>query len=183
MSSTINDFRSFFRPDKRMAAFSAINQVKAAVRLMDGSLAAASIQVQIESSEDVQLFGFPNEYCQVILNPLANAKEAILDRQVCPGLINIRAWTEVGFGVLAMADNGRGIPAEFLDRIFDPYFSTRETGTGIGLYICKQIIERSMGGRIRAGNGPERAESTVLVPTSGGGAWTASPRMWPSLNS
>jgi PAS domain S-box-containing protein len=167
MSSTISDFRSFLRPGKAKAAFSAVDQVRAAVRLMEGSLVAADIRVQIDADADVQLFGFESEYCHVLLNLLANAREAILDRRVHPGRITIRVWAEAGFGGLAMADNGGGIPDECLDRIFEPYFSTREMGTGIGLYLSKQIIESSMGGRIRAGNGPDGAEFTVLVPASG----------------
>jgi len=168
MSSTINDFKNFFRPDKAMAGFSALRQVQSAVALVADALAAQGIRVEIAAPEDPQLFGYPNEYSQVLLNLLGNAREAILSQGVLPGRITIRLRTEDGFGRLEVADNGRGIPPDCLDRIFEPYFSTRASGTGIGLYMSKQIIERSMGGRISARNGEDGAEFTVLVPAAGG---------------
>jgi len=167
MSSTISDFKNFFRPDKAMAAFSVLDQVQGAVALVADSFAASGIRVEIEGGEDLQLFGHPNEFSQVLLNLLGNAREAILGQGVHPGLIHIRLWAREGFGGLTVADNGRGIPADSLDRIFEPYFSTRASGTGIGLYMSKQIIEHSMGGRISASNGAEGAEFTVQVPISG----------------
>ena len=85
-----------------------------------------------------------------------------------PGRVLIRIAREAGFCRLTLRDNGTGIPPELLERIFEPYFSTRAAGTGIGLYMSKQIIERSMGGRISARNGADGAEFTILVPTSGG---------------
>ena len=168
MSSTINVFKNFFRPDKAMAGFSALRQVQSAVALVADALAAQGIRVEITAPEDPRLFGYPNEYSQVLLNLLGNAREAILGQGVQPGRITIRLWTEGGFGGLEVADNGRGLPPDCLDRIFEPNFSTRAAGTGIGLYMSKQIIERSMGGRISARNGADGAEFTILVPTSGG---------------
>ena len=173
MSSTITDFKNFFRPDKAMVVFSALGQVQGAVGLVAASFASSGIRVEIEAAEDPQLFGFPNEFSQVLLNLLGNAREAITSREVQPGLIRIRLWTRDGLGGLEVADNGRGIPPDCLDRIFEPYFSTRASGTGIGLYMSKQIIESSMGGRITAGNGADGAIFTVLVPTSPGAARTA----------
>ena len=167
MSSTINDFRNFFRPDKAMVSFSALEQVRAALALVDVNFEAVGIAIAIEAQEDVILFGHPNEYSQVLLNLLTNAKRSILDTKASGGQVSIHLTQAQGQGRLTLQDNGGGIPEALLDRIFEPYFSTHESGTGIGLYMSKQIIERNMGGRITARNLPQGAEFSVLVPVSG----------------
>ena len=167
MSSTINDFRNFFRPDKAMVSFSALEQVRAALALVDVNFEAVGIAIAIEAPEDVILFGHPNEYSQVLLNLLTNAKRSILDAKASGGRISIHLTQAEGQGILTLQDNGGGIPEALLDRIFEPYFSTHESGTGIGLYMSKQIIEHNMGGRITARNLPQGAEFSVLVPVSG----------------
>jgi PAS domain S-box-containing protein len=167
MSSTINDFRNFFRPDKAMVSFSALEQVRTALALVDVNFEAEGIAIAIDAPEDVLLFGHPNEYSQVLLNLLTNAKRSILDAKASGGQISIRLTQALGQGRLTLQDNGGGIPEDLLDRIFEPYFSTHESGTGIGLYMSKQIIERNMGGRITARNLPQGAEFAILVPVSG----------------
>jgi PAS domain S-box-containing protein len=167
MSSTINDFRNFFRPDKAMVSFSALEQVRAALALVDVNFEALGIAITIDAPEDVILFGHPNEYSQVLLNLLTNAKRSILDAKATGGRISIHLAQAQGQGRLTLQDNGGGIPEALLDRIFEPYFSTHESGTGIGLYMSKQIIERNMGGRITARNLPQGAEFALLVPVSG----------------
>ena len=167
MSSTINDFRNFFRPDKAMVSFSALEQVRTALALVDVNFEAVGITIAIDAPEDVILFGHPNEYSQVLLNLLTNAKRSILDTKATGGRIRIQLSQAQGQGRLTLQDDGGGIPEALLDRIFEPYFSTHESGTGIGLYMSKQIIERNMGGRITARNLPQGAEFSLLVPVSG----------------
>jgi len=167
MSSTINDFRNFFRPDKAMMSFSALEQVRAALALVDVNFEAVGIAISIDAPADLTLFGHPNEYSQVLLNLLTNAKQSILDAKTSSGRVSIHLSEDSGQGRLVLQDNGGGIPEALLDRIFEPYFSTHESGTGIGLYMSKQIIERNMGGRITARNLPQGAEFTLLVPISG----------------
>jgi len=78
MSSTINDFRNFFRPDKARSEFSALKQVRSAVAIVEAGFEADNIAIRVDSAEDITLFGFPNEYSQVLLNLLSNARQAIL---------------------------------------------------------------------------------------------------------
>jgi PAS domain S-box-containing protein len=167
MSMTINDFRNFFRPGKERTRFSALEQVRAAVALLDAAFAAKGIAIAIETPGDPQLHGLPNEFSQVLVNLLSNAKQAILESRAAQGRITIRLQEQDGYGCLLVSDNGGGIPEQYLDRIFEPYFSTRESGTGIGLYMSRQIIEQSMKGRILARNAGAGAEFTVLVPLAG----------------
>ena len=109
--------------------------------------------------------GFPNEYSQVLLNLLSNAKEAILlHNQMLSGRVDIVITEQDGQGCVSVRDNGGGIPDEILDRIFEPYFSTKEKGSGIGLYMSKMIIEHNMNGSITAKNIEGGAEFTVCTP-------------------
>jgi signal transduction histidine kinase len=164
MSSTITDFRNFFRPDRAMDVFSALEQVRRAQALVGASFEAAGVAIRVEAAGDLRLLGYPNEYCQVLLNLLGNAREAIRAARAEGGTVRMALEEDGGFGVLTVADDGTGIPEAVLDRIFEPYFSTREGGTGIGLYMSKQIIESHMGGRIEARNLEAGTAFRVAVP-------------------
>ena len=134
------------------------------------SFADGDIAIRIEAPEDVALLGYPNEYSQVLLNLLTNAKQAIQDSGARPGMVGIRLSRADGFGCTALRDNGGGIPEDRLERIFEPNFSTREGGSGIGLTMSRQIIERNMNGRITVRNVEGGAEFSVLVGLGGGPA-------------
>ncbi len=163
MSSTIDDFRDFFRPDKEKHPFSlraSLTEVKA---ILGASLASHGILLE-EEGEDVTALGYPNEFAQVLLNLLNNAKEALLERKVAGGRIRVRFGREEGWAVLRVTDNGGGVPEAILPKIFDPYFTTKAKGTGIGLYMSKVIVENNMGGAIEAHNVTGGAEFLVRVP-------------------
>ncbi len=164
MSTTINDFRNFFLPDKEAVSFSANSQINHALSLVGAGLNSQNIQIQLEAECEMQMTGLPNEYSQVILNLLSNAREAIKENNIPEGIIKIRLFEREGFACAAVSDNGGGIPADVIDKIFEPYFSTKEMGTGIGLYMSKMIIERSMNGTIEAHNIDGGAEFVVSIP-------------------
>ncbi len=167
MSTTISDFSNFFRPDKENISFSAIEQITEAIALVESSFRHSNISVHIDAPQDLKLLGFPNEYSQVLLNLLSNARESILaHNQPLPARVDIVVTEQDGQGCVSVCDNGGGIPEEILDRIFDPYFSTKEKGSGIGLYMSKMIIERNMYGSITARNIEGGAEFRVCAPLS-----------------
>lgn len=168
MSSTINDFRNFFMPDKERVPFSALTQVNEAISLVESSFGNDNIKIQVTSNHDLKLYGFPNEYSQVLLNLLTNAKEAILARGAMGGCVEIELSEQLGKGCVTVRDNGGGIPENAMDRIFEPYFSTKKMGTGIGLYMSKMIIERNMNGTISARNVEEGAEFRVCTRLAAG---------------
>lgn len=164
MSTTINDFRNFFSPDKEKHSFSALQQVRQAIELVDAACRNSNIKIEIVSDCDCSLYGFPNEYSQVLLNLLNNAKDSIVEHGVTMGQITISLEQQEGNGVVTMRDNGGGIPEDILDKVFEPYFSTKSVGTGIGLYMSKMIIERNMDGILSACNHAGGAEFRVSVP-------------------
>jgi len=165
MSTTINDFSNFFRPNKEVLSFSAREQINQAISLIGPSLKNRNITINLEAPQDVILNGFPNEYSQVLLNVIVNAKEAIEETVAHAGTIIIRLYIENNsLGVVSISDNGGGIPTDVIDNIFDPYFSTKKMGTGIGLYMSKMMIERSMNGILEARNITGGAEILVKTP-------------------
>jgi|GEM_PF-2373872 len=173
MSATIDDFRNFFRPNKKKVRFSVLQAVEDTLSILGAGLNSHNILVTLEGGEDAVAWGYPNEYSQVLLNILSNAKEAILTRGNGEGRIAIRLETEGDRVSLAVRDSGGGIDEAIMPKIFDPYFTTKESGTGIGLYMSKIIIENNMEGRIEAHNVEGGAEFTIscpLAPPSGNGA-------------
>jgi PAS domain S-box-containing protein len=164
MSTTINDFRDFFSPDKVMTTFSALSQIRQAIALVESGFKANNIVLSVEAEGDCRVKGFPNEYSQVLLNLLGNAREAILGRKVASGFVVVLLAVEQGRGVARVRDNGGGVPETIIDKIFDPYFSTKSMGTGIGLYMSKTIIERNMHGIISVRNIEGGCEFSVALP-------------------
>ena len=167
MSATIDDFRNFFKPDKALEDFDIVAAVKSAVGLLEAQLAHHGITVAFEGESCAPLIchGYPNEFKQVLLNILSNAKDAIADHRKKEGLIRIGFSRQEGRAQVRIWDNGGGISDDAIDKIFDPYFTTKEPGkgTGIGLYMSKMIIERSLRGRLVAQNSEGGAEFVITV--------------------
>ncbi len=163
MSHTIDDFRDFFSPNKPREVFSVGKAVEDAVELVCASFGNHSVHITIDIDEDLNLYGAQNEYAQVLLNLITNAKEAILSRQQS-GEIKLKLTTEHGKALLSIEDNGGGIPDEILAHIFKPYYSTKEGGTGIGLYMSKMILETSLNGCIEICNVDNGAKFTIITP-------------------
>ncbi|WP_262967160.1 PAS domain S-box protein [Methylobacter psychrophilus] len=164
MSTTIDDFRHFFRPQKQMEAFSVAAAIEEALSLASVSLCNNNIELCLDMGDDIRIVGFANEFSQVLLNLLVNAKEAILARHPQGGVVTLRLSHDATHATLVVTDNGGGIPAAAMAHIFEPYFSTKELGTGIGLYMSKMIIETSMHGTIRVRNVDAGAEFSLSCP-------------------
>ncbi len=159
MSSTISDFSNFFHPEKEPTSFGLARNVRRGVDFMSSVLTRSGIKVNFTADENIVANGYPNEYTQVILNILGNAKDILIQRNVPDPLIRIRVFGDKGRGVVTIADNGGGIDPEIMPKIFDPYFTTKEPGkgSGIGLYMSKTIVEKNMNGILTVSNDKEGA--------------------------
>jgi len=165
MSTTIDDFRNFFKPNKEKARFSVNEAVADALSILEAALKNANITVALEAEEGVAAYGYRNEYSQVLLNLLTNAKEAIQQQKSGGGVIHITVLDRDGQAEVIVEDNAGGIPPDILPKIFDPYFTTKDKGTGIGLYMSKMIIEHSMDGSIAACNIEGGSRFSVVTPS------------------
>lgn len=165
MSKTIDDFREFFNPNKKKELFHIREAIESAHAIVESTFASHMIEYQLEMYEDIEIEGYKNEFSQVLINLLNNAKDILVEKDVCPAYIRIFVIQGDDKLVLKVCDNGGGIPEAALSKIFDPYFSTKEEGkgTGIGLYMSKMIIEDHMHGKLTASNTAEGACLTIEI--------------------
>ena len=165
MSQTIDDFRNFFTPDKEKSEIVLANVVKKTLALVEGSLTDKGIRTEVSTQETPPVTGHSNEFSQVLLNIISNAIDAFSEKPCADPCICVKVFTERGKAVVSISDNAGGIPDEVLGRIFEPYFTTKEQGkgTGIGLYMAKNIVEKSMNGSVTARNVGAGAEFRIEV--------------------
>ena len=165
MSQTIDDFRDFTSPDKEKCLFSVETVVAKTLAIIGESLKQREVAIDSSISGEAQINGYANEYSQVLLNLLINAKDAFEERQTSEARITVCSWQEAGKVVLTITDNAGGIKEEIMGKVFDPYFTTKEQGkgTGIGLFMSKTIVEKHMGGRLSVRNVEGGAEFRIEV--------------------
>jgi|GEM_PF-2641638 len=166
MSQTIDDFRSFFVRDRNNTQeFALAPTIAKALTLVTPALTANNIKVVLlkDERQELRVNDYPNEFIQVVMNILYNARDIMLERQVVNASIEIMVTQENGKNVTSIRDNGGGIDQQALPHIFDPYFTTKgpDKGTGIGLYMSKTIIEKNMGGKLTARNLENGAEFRI----------------------
>lgn len=166
MSRTIDSFSAFYQPDGERQIFDLYDTVTDAMSLVWEELESHGITVNLVKERDSSVNGFKKEFSQAFLNIIQNAREAILLRQPPDPSIEIVCSQRGESAVVTVRDNGGGIPTELMDKIFDPYFTTKfmSQGTGVGLYMSKMIIERHMGGTISIANNAAGAEVTLELP-------------------
>jgi len=158
MSKTIDDFRNFFRIDKKKELFSVKKSIEEIKNMLEAQLKSHNIKLTI-MGDDFSINGLENEFKQVILNIINNAKDAIIENKIRDGKIEIVLQNNK----IIIRDNAGGIAENIIDRIFEPYFTTKEQGkgTGMGLYMSKMIIEENMNGRISVKNNTLGAEFEI----------------------
>jgi C4-dicarboxylate-specific signal transduction histidine kinase len=166
MSRTIDDFRNFSTPDKERVDFRVLEVIEKTLSLLDGSLRANGITAAVVTTADPAVNGYPNEFAQALLNIVINARDALVARGRSMPSISVTVGAEKGRCQVTVADNAGGVPESILDKIFDPYFTTKgpDKGTGIGLYMAKTIIEKHMGGTLSVRNSSEGAEFLIELP-------------------
>ncbi len=165
MSKTIDDFRNYFKPEKDKAEFCVTETINTTLSLLEGNFQNPLISINIEARESPVIFGYQNEFAQVVLNILNNARDAIIERQIADPVISIKVCCLNGSAIITFTDNSGGVPEEIISKIFDPYFTTKgpQHGTGIGLFMSKTIIEKNMGGRLSVRNTEDGAEFRIEV--------------------
>ena len=165
MSKTIDDFRNYFRPDKEKIEFKVCETIENTLSLLEGSLQDPKIIVEIIAMDNPVIYGYQNEFTQVLLNILINARDTLIERAIDDARVTITICRENGCVVVTVADNAGGIPEEIIGRIFDPYFTTKasDKGTGVGLFMSKTIIEKNMGGKLAVRNIANGAEFRIEV--------------------
>lgn len=154
MSQTIDDFRNFFKQDRSQIPVNINAMVNEVEALLGPLLVRKKIMVEREIDSSIEVLVYPNELKQVLINLVNNAREAIEQRRGNERLIYIRCVNDERYCTISIEDTGGGIDASIIDKIFDPYFTTKfeSQGTGIGLYMAKTIIEKHFLGKLSVYN-------------------------------
>lgn len=164
MSSTVDDFRTFFTQEQKPSELYLWSVVEKTVRIISPSLMKHEIRLVLEKNESLPpIHSFRNELSQVVLNLISNAKEQIVERGIAGGVITVSVEVKDGRQMVHVADNAGGVPSGLLERIFDPYFTTKETGSGMGLYMARTLIRERCRGDITVENRDNGAVFTVIV--------------------
>jgi len=153
LSKTIDDFRNFFNPNKEKNTFSIKTIFEKTFSLISTQFSHRNINI-IKEIRDVEIMGFENELLQVIINILNNSRDALELKKIKEKNIFINVHTKDEKVLINIKDNAGGINEEIIEKVFDPYFTTKHQtqGTGIGLYMSEEIIEKHMNGEIKVKN-------------------------------
>jgi PAS domain S-box-containing protein len=151
LSYTIDDFRDFFKPNKIKTDTTYKKIIDSTLSIIHSSIEDRNIELIIDIKDETELFTYENEVKQVVLNLIKNAEDALIENETKEPFIKIEAKETT----LTISDNAGGVPEEIIDKIFDPYFSTKsqKDGTGLGLYMSKTIIEEHCKGKLIVKNG------------------------------
>ena len=165
MSYTIDDFRNFFKPDKQKVHFYIEDPCMEAISLINASIKNHNIDLHYNIKMNYEIYGYRREFAQVLLNLMSNAKDALIQRKIQNPRINLEVDYIDGFSIVTIKDNAGGVESEYLDLIFEPYFTTKSSlkGTGLGLYMSKMIIEKNMGGELSVENVDDGAIFKVKI--------------------
>lgn len=165
LSTTIDDFRNFFKPHNEKSITNIVDVIDKTIELIGKSLENNGILLKKEFKKVRDLEIFPNELSHVLLNILKNAKEAIVQNGIKKGMIIIRLYEENDI-YIEIEDNAGGIDEKIIDKIFEPYFTTKENlnGTGLGLYMSKIIIENHFTGQIYVRNVEKGVVFIIKIP-------------------
>ncbi|RZV16007.1 GHKL domain-containing protein [Aliarcobacter butzleri] len=168
MSHTIDDFRNFFIPKKEKEEFNLLKEVQLVINIISSTLDNYNIRIEINIDKDLKIISYLNEYKQVVLNILNNAKDVLIDKEIKNPLIKLTASEDTNYVILNIEDNGGGVFVEPKSKIFEPYFTTKENsnGTGIGLYMSKIIVEKNMKGNLKVENTNKGAKFSIHIPKS-----------------
>ena len=154
LSTTIDDFRNFFKPNKNKGEFKIQDTITKVINLVDIQFKNNNIAI-IRNSEDFTIKNYENELIQVIINLLNNSRDELIKKDSdYERVIFIDISKKDDFLILEIKDNAGGIPNDIIDRVFEPYFTTKyqSQGTGIGLYMSREIVYKSMDGEIHVSN-------------------------------
>jgi len=169
LSNTIDDFRNFYKPNKKTKKMRIDKPIEKALKIIKPSFITNSVKVIQHYDSFTELDVYEGELIQVILNILQNAQDNFRDKNISDGTIDIKTYDTNEYAILNIEDNGGGIDIDIIEKIFDPYYSTKDekNGTGLGLYMSKIIINEHHSGTIEAYNTKDGVCFTIRLKNEG----------------
>ena len=163
LSETIDGFRDFFNPNKQKIVFEIKNAIDRSIKLLGNQFKANKINLNLEVADE-KVYGTETELEQVILNIINNAIDVFKERDIEDKEINIKVLSKDCYTILIMEDNAGGVKMENLEKLFDPYFTTKSNGTGTGLYMVKLVIKNSFQGDLKVSNSEKGLRYIIALP-------------------
>lgn len=164
LSETIDGFRDFFNPDKQKREFEIKKAIEKSLKLLGNQLEVNHVTLNMEVEEE-KVYGVESELEQVILNIINNSIDAFNDNSIENRKINISVLSKQSYTILIMEDNAGGVKEENLEKIFDPYYTTKAKGTGTGLYMVKLVIKNSFQGDLKINNSSNGLRYIIALPS------------------
>jgi signal transduction histidine kinase len=165
LSETIDDFQTFFRPNRELEVLQVEELLHKAINFVAPRLKDSTIKLSVEVEENIILTTYTNELVQVILNLLNNAIDELLRLQLQAPKIVVKAQNMAEEIKISVIDNAHGIQEEDLEKIFEPYFSTKgKNGTGLGLYMSQMIMQKQFGTKIEINSSKLGSSFAIIVP-------------------
>jgi len=163
MSHTIEDFRNFFKVSKQKEIFSLASCINESINLLKESFESLNIKLGFSYENDLKIETYRGELSQVIFNLLNNAKEEFIKREIKEPKLFIKLLEKENNILIQISDNAGGVDEKIIKKIFEPYFTTKDKGLGIGLYMSKMIIEKNIGGKLEVQNTEKGALFTIYL--------------------
>ena len=163
LSETIDGFRDFFNPNKQKRVFEIKHAIERTLKLMGNQFEVNKIKLNLEIGDE-DIFGIETELEQVLLNIINNSIDAFKERNIENREINIKVLSKQSYTILIIEDNAGGVKEESLEKIFDPYYTTKSTGTGTGLYMVKLVIKNSLQGDLKINNSEKGLRYIIALP-------------------
>lgn len=153
MSKTLDNFKGFYQPHRNKESFYLSHAVKKAIDIINPTLKEEKVSLNFIIKKDKKINSYENEYIQIILNLLSNAKDALVIRHIKDAKINIILNVNKNHeNIISISDNAKGIEEKIIEKIFDPYFTTKAKNSGIGLYMSKIIASSHLNAQIKVYN-------------------------------
>ncbi|WP_321471567.1 PAS domain-containing sensor histidine kinase [Halarcobacter sp.] len=168
MSKTIDDFRDYFLPDKPKEKIFIKDLIEKTMDFLGFMLKNDGIKIETIIKDNISLEIYVNEIIQVFISIIKNARDVLVEKSIKNSQIIIEAYKDNSFLNISIEDNAGGIPNKIINKVFEPYFSTKDNknGTGLGLYMCKTIIEKQSLGSLSVENTDLGAKFIIKLPIS-----------------
>ena len=165
LSDTIDDFRDYFKPNKQESRVNLSELFNKSIFFLKAEMSNLDIYYEDNIDKELTIFTYKNELLQVIINIIKNSVDAFLENSKEQKHIIVTIVKENSIIYITITDNAGGIEQDILQKIFEPYFSTKsKNGTGLGLYMCKVIVCEHLKGEIYASSKDEHTTLNIKLP-------------------